>query len=230
MVSIGKIKAVLTGKAKPYAYGAVSAIDKQVQQSRQTADVEGFVNDEQGDKRVHGGPDQAIHVYPFEHYQKWIEVLGPKPLFNKLGAFGENISSTGLDEFAICIADKLQIGTTIVEISQGRMPCWKLNVRCDEPDMSLRFQDTLRTGWYLSVLTPGDIGQDDDIILLERPYPDWSIGRISQTVFSASLDKAELTQMAKLPLKPSWQKIVQRRLENNQVENWTGRLYGPTKT
>lgn len=226
MKTLGTVKAVLTGKTQPYAHGTTSAIDKQIQLGRQFADVEGFTNDEQADRRVHGGPDKAIHIYPFEHYQRWRNDLGEKTLFENPGAFGENISCEGLDESMVCLHDKFQIGSAVVQITQGRMPCWKLNVRCDEPDMSLRFQNSLRTGWYFAVLTPGKIGAGDEITLLERPYPDWSVARIAEVFFSGSLDQTELKAMLKLPLKPAWVKMIERRLESGEVEDWSGRLFG----
>ncbi|KFK60744.1 hypothetical protein JS84_24875, partial [Vibrio vulnificus] len=73
--------------------------------------------------------------------------------------------------------DKIRIGTTLLEVSQGRMPCWKLNVRFEQNDMARRLQDTLRTGWYFRVLEEGDIGAGDEIILCERPYPESLIFR-----------------------------------------------------
>src|SRR5574343_1304600 len=31
---------------------------------------EGFVGDQQADRRVHGGPDKAVHLYPARHYAR----------------------------------------------------------------------------------------------------------------------------------------------------------------
>ncbi len=94
--------------------------------------------------------------------------------------------------------------------------------------MARRLQDTLRTGWYFRVLEEGDIGADDEIILCERPYPDWSLARIMGAVFTGCLDKTELSQLAELPLVESWGKLVERRLETGEVEDWEMRLVGPT--
>ncbi|MEG3696872.1 MOSC domain-containing protein, partial [Vibrio coralliirubri] len=116
----------------------------------------------------------------------------------------------------------------LLEVSQGRMPCWKLNVRFDQNDMARRLQDTLRTGWYFRVLEEGDIGAGDEITLCERPYPDWSLARIMGAVFTGSLDREELSQMAELPLVESWGNLVERRLETGEVEDWEMRLVGPT--
>ncbi|EGQ8233706.1 MOSC domain-containing protein [Vibrio parahaemolyticus] len=228
MKKIGVVKAVLAGKTVPYAHGAQSAINKQVLPERHHATELGFTSDEQGDPRFHGGIQKALHIYPSEHYPIWQQELGERTIFQSAGGFGENISSEGVTESTICLKDKIRIGSTLLEVSQGRMPCWKLNVRFDQHDMARRLQDTLRTGWYFRVLEEGDIGAGDEIILCERPYPEWPLARIMGVVFTGCLDRKELTQLSELPLVESWGKLVERRLETGEVEDWEMRLVGPT--
>ncbi|GAJ74448.1 hypothetical protein JCM18905_167 [Vibrio sp. JCM 18905] len=230
MKKIGVVKAVLAGKTVPYAHGAQSAINKQVLPERQHATELGFISDEQGDPRFHGGIQKALHIYPSEHYPIWQQQLGERTIFQSAGGFGENISSEGVTESTICLKDKIRIGSTLLEVSQGRMPCWKLNVRFDQHDMARRLQDTLRTGWYFRVLEEGDIGAGDEIILCERPYPEWPLARIMGAVFTGCLDREELTKLSELPLVESWGgKLVERRLETGEVEDWEMRLVGPTR-
>ncbi|HHF2953068.1 MOSC domain-containing protein [Vibrio diabolicus] len=229
MKKIGVVKAVLAGKTVPYAHGAQSAINKQVLPERQHATELGFTSDEQGDPRFHGGIQKALHIYPSEHYPIWQQELGERTIFQSAGGFGENISSEGVTESTICLKDKIHIGSTLLEVSQGRMPCWKLNVRFDQHDMARRLQDTLRTGWYFRVLEEGDIGAGDEIILCERPYPEWPLARIMGAVFTGCLDRKELTKLSELPLVESWGKLVERRLETGEVEDWEMRLVGPTR-
>ncbi|MFH4853000.1 MOSC domain-containing protein [Vibrio diabolicus] len=229
MKKIGVVKAVLAGKTVPYAHGAQSAINKQVLPERQHATELGFTSDEQGDPRFHGGIQKALHIYPSEHYPIWQQELGERTIFQSAGGFGENISSEGVTESTICLKDKIRIGSTLLEVSQGRMPCWKLNVRFAQHDMARRLQDTLRTGWYFRVLEEGDIGAGDEIILCERPYPEWPLARIMGAVFTGCLDREELTKLSELPLVESWGKLVERRLETGEVEDWEMRLVGPTR-
>ncbi|EHU5002084.1 MOSC domain-containing protein [Vibrio vulnificus] len=228
MKKLGVINSVLAGKTVAFAHGTKSAINKQVMSQRLHATELGFTNDEQGEPRFHGGIQKALHIYPSEHYPAWQQELGNKAIFQSAGAFGENLSSSGVTEAFICLKDKIRIGTTLLEVSQGRMPCWKLNVRFEQNDMARRLQDTLRTGWYFRVLEEGDIGAGDEIILCERSYPDWSLTRIMGAVFTGCLDKNELSQLAELPLVESWGQLVERRLETGKVEDWEMRLVGPT--
>ncbi|MEZ8125651.1 MOSC domain-containing protein [Vibrio splendidus] len=228
MKKLGLVNSVLVGKTVAFAHGANSAINKQVLPERQHATELGFTNDEQGDPRFHGGIQKALHIYPSEHYPVWQKELGDKIIFQSAGAFGENLSSSGITEHSICLKDKIRIGSTLLEVSQGRMPCWKLNVRFDQNDMARRLQDTLRTGWYFRVLEEGDIGAGDEIILCERLYPEWPLTRIMGAVFTGCLDKQELKELAELPLVESWGALIDRRLETGKVEDWEMRLVGPT--
>ncbi|HGF7201094.1 TPA: MOSC domain-containing protein [Vibrio cholerae] len=228
MKKLGVINCILAGQTVAFAHGSQSAIDKKIMHGRQRVTQLGFINDQQGDPRFHGGIQKALHIYPSEHYPIWQQELGNKPIFQTVGAFGENLSSTGITEAFICLKDKIRIGSTLLEVSQGRMPCWKLNVRFNQKDMATRLQDTLRTGWYFRVLEEGDIGADDEILLCERPYPNWSLARIMSAVFTGQLDQEELSDIAQLPLVESWGKLITRRLETGQVEDWEMRLIGPT--
>lgn len=226
MVQLGYVKALLVGKSVAYSRGTESAISKVPQYGRLALTKEGFVGDEVGDRRFHGGAEKAIHIYPSEHYEKWLEELGDRELFQQPGAFGENLSSSGVTENSICIGDEIQIGSALLQVSQGRMPCWKLNDRCGQPDMSLRLQMTLRTGWYFRVLNEGELGKGDDLKLVSRGYPDWPISRIMRNIYQGTLDTNELQHMLCLPLVESWRNLVNLRIETGVVENWSARLFG----
>ena len=120
--------------------------------------------DQQADLSVHGGPEKAVYVYPTEHYPYWRAELPGVPL--PWGAFGENLSTEGLSEPRVQIGDRLRIGTAEFIVTQPRLPCFKLNVRFQRPDMVKRFLRSSRTGFYLAVLQEGDVGAGDPIDLL----------------------------------------------------------------
>ena len=159
---LARVEAVLTGRAVDYTRpGSRSAIAKQPVPGPVAVGTEGLHGDEQGDRRVHGGPDKAIHHYPREHYAAWRGEIGAHPLLDGPGAFGENISTTGLVEADLCLGDRLRLGTATVEVSQGRQPCWKLSDRFGVPDMARRVQDSGRSGWYYRVVEPGLVQAGD---------------------------------------------------------------------
>lgn len=223
-----QVDALLTGRASPYTRpGSRSGIDKHACMGSVHISELGLAGDEQGDPRVHGGPDKAVHHYPFEHYATWQEELGSLPLLQSPGAFGENISTRGLGEGNVCIGDQFTLGSALLEVSQGRQPCWKLNDRFDVADMARRVQSTGRTGWYYRVLQPGSTTAGDLLVLKARPHPDWTLRRLGTLLFDRVLDSAALEPALLLPLVPSWRKLVERRLQQREVEDWSRRIDGP---
>ncbi|MBK1838643.1 MOSC domain-containing protein [Azospirillum sp. YIM B02556] len=221
------LNAVLTGRAVPFGRpDGVSAIDKRPVGDAVAIGTLGMAGDEQGDRRNHGGPDKAVHHYPFDHYAAWRDELpSPAPLLESAGAFGENLSTTGLTEEEVCVGDIFRVGTAILQVSQGRQPCWKLNHRFGVTDMARRVQSTGRTGWYYRVLEPGIAAVGDDITLIDRPLPDWPLSRILRAFYHDTGDLPTLAGIAGLePLAPGWRTLARRRVESGKVEDWTGRL------
>src|SRR5690606_26023616 len=214
--------------AVPYTRpGSRSAIAKTPRSGPVRIGELGLDGDEQGDRRVHGGVDKAVHHYPFEHYARWRAELGPLPVLAAPGAFGENLSSAGLDESNVCLGDRYALGSVVLEGSQGRQPCWKLTDRFGVRDMALRGQDTGRTGWDYHVLQPGVARAGDTLQLLERPCPDWPLHRLMRLLAERVLDPALLREALALPLVPSWRTLLERRLASSQVEDWSRRIEGP---
>lgn len=219
---------VLMGAAVPFTRpGSRSAIAKTPRDGDVAVGVNGLLGDEQGDLRVHGGPEKAIHYYPREHYTAWAEELGGHPLLAEAGAFGENLSASGWREQDVCLADRVRVGTAVLEVSQGRMPCWKLNDRFQVGDMALRVQQTGRTGWYYRVVQPGVIRAGDRLELIERPHARWSVSRLSEVLFCKTVDIEVLRECLTLPLATSWRHTLARRAEKHAVEDWSPRLQGP---
>lgn len=218
---------LLVGRAVPFTRpGSRSAIAKTPVSAPQAVGAEGLVNDEQGDLRVHGGVEKAIHHYPREHYATWAQELGDHPLLSAPGAFGENISTLGWTEHNICLGDRICAGSVLLEVSQGRMPCWKLSDRFGVADMALRVQQSGRTGWYYRVLEPGVIQAGQALQLEQRPHPEWPLVRLSAVLFSQHVDIELLRECLALPLAASWRRTLDRRLEKRQVEDWSPRLLG----
>ncbi|WP_455923733.1 MOSC domain-containing protein [Pseudomonas putida] len=227
-MELGRLQTLLVGKAVPFVRkGTRSAIAKAPLSGAASVTCLGVDGDEQGDTRIHGGVDKAIHQYPREHYAQWQHLIGQHPLFAHAGAFGENLSTVGMTEQNICLGDVIRCGSVMLEVSQTRQPCWKLNDRFGVPDMALRMQRNAMTGWYYRVVEEGVLCPGDAFTLLDRPYPAWSLARVVSVLYRRTLDRDELTGLATLPLVPSWQRLVARRLEQAQVEDWGPRLAGP---
>lgn len=222
---IGKVETVLVGRVAALGEAAESGMDKHPVSGPVMAEPLGLVGDQQADLRVHGGPDKAVHVYPAAHYAFW-QTQVDSPLLARPGAFGENLSVSGLVESDVCFGDVWQIGSARFEVSQGRQPCWKLNLRFGVMDMAQQVQNSLKVGWYLRVLESGQVQAGDQVELVERSYPDWSIERIMRVFYRDGLNVSELEALLALPLPTSWHRTLQKRLASGELENWQPRLFG----
>lgn len=224
------VTAVLTGRAVDYTRpGSRSAIAKTPVAGPVRIGADGLDGDEQGDRRVHGGQDKAVHHYPFEHYVRWRDDLGAHPLLESAGAFGENLSTVGATEADLCLGDRLRLGGAELEVSQSRQPCWKLSDRFAVADMARRVQESGRTGWYYRVLEPGQVRAGDALRLLDRPFPRWPLSRIIDVLYRGTLDRDALAEALSLPLVPSWRALFERRLAQGRTEDWNKRLRGETR-
>jgi MOSC domain-containing protein YiiM len=226
-----RIDFVLAGAIEPLGPdGVPSGIGKRPMAGRVEIGVNGLSGDAQGDLKVHGGPEKAVHHYAFEHYARWAELIGENLRLNEVGAFGENLSSVGLTERDVAVGDTFRLGTSVLQVSQGRQPCWKLNVRFGVPDMAVQVQKTGMTGWYYRVLEPGTIEAGDELVLVDRLAPEWTLERLWRTLYIDTMNLDELAAMATLPFLPEkWRSYAQRRLATHKVEDWSKRLHGKTK-
>jgi MOSC domain-containing protein YiiM len=174
---IWTIDSVLTGQVTRFA-DSTSAIEKSAVEGPRRIGFLGIEGDTQADLTVHGGPDKAIHHYPRDHYGFWRATLGDLPVLGTAGAFGENISTTGLTETTACIGDRYRLGTALVEIAQGRQPCWKQGHRLGDARAVLTMVKTRYCGWYYRVLEEGAVAASDVLALIDRPHPDWTVARV----------------------------------------------------
>lgn len=217
-----------TGIVKPlHKDGAMSAIHKSITPERLKIGRLGLENDEQADKVHHGGEDKAIHHYAAENYDYWRKFFPENKLIFNTGGFGENFSTQGMTEQTVCVGDIYRAGSAILQVSQARQPCWKLNVVFQQDDMASQVQESLRTGWYYRVLETGSIAMGDQIELLERSEPEWPLTRLLKIFYQSPLDRDALRAITELiPLTEGWKKIAANRLVHQKVEDWTRRLGG----
>jgi MOSC domain-containing protein YiiM len=219
--------AVLAARARPFGpQGKPSAIGKTPLADAVFIDKRGLSGDEQGDVRHHGGAEKAVHQYPFEHYTQWRKELpSSHEHFERPGTFGENFSSLGMTEDNVCVGDEFQAGNIILQVSQARQPCWKLDVRVGVTGMASKVQDSCRTGWYYRVLQPGSVQQGDTLALLRRPNPDWPLRRLLYCLYIDRMNMDALAQMSTLAfLAQGWRNLAQTRLRLRMVEDWSNRL------
>ena len=121
----------------------------------------GLEGDYQANKKLHGGVDKAICVYPAEHYDLWKDELGRRDL--SFGDFGENLTTFGLMENEVCLGDRFRIGSVELAVTQSREPCITLNARFGLVDLAMHFQNSGRSVFYFSVVKEGSLSSGDKI-------------------------------------------------------------------
>lgn len=210
-----RIASVQVGRPRTYAAPEgtrgdtwTSAIAKQPVAVPLRLGTEGLSGDEQADRKSHGGPHKAALVYAAAHYPDWARELGRELPH---GGFGENFTVAGAGESEVCIGDRWQIGSALVEVSQPREPCRNPALYWRIPGLDQFMRDTGRTGWYVRVLAPGEVATGDAIVRLARPCPDWTVARVNQVFYRQddfrvleALRPAMLALAALAQLSPGW--------------------------
>jgi MOSC domain-containing protein YiiM len=167
--------------------------------------------DRQSDLAVHGGADKAVYAYPSEHYAFWREEF-PGMDF-PWGAFGENLTTAGLLEDQVHIGDRFRAGSAEFVVTQPRMPCFKLGIRFDRPDMVKRFLRSGRTGFYLAVMQEGDIAAGDALELVTRNDGHLTVADITGLYTADAGNQDLLRRASELPALPeSWREYFRERL------------------
>jgi MOSC domain-containing protein YiiM len=168
-----------------------------------------LAGDGQADLTVHGGPDKAVYAYPAEHYPRWAEELGRDDL--RPGHFGENLTVEGLDEDDVLIGDRFRMGTALLEVSQPRIPCFKLGIRMGDPGFLKPFLQSGRSGWYLRVIEEGDLAAGDAIAREGRGDPQVSIRALTRLFAEGGPPEALARAAAAPALEDGWKVMLLRR-------------------
>jgi MOSC domain-containing protein YiiM len=191
-VFVGRVT-VLGPNAVPSAF-----VKQQVKTTAQVEDL-GLLGDSQADVAKHGGVDKAIYAYPSEHYAVWADEFPEHRALWGPGSLGENLSLSGLNERAVCIGDVFRLGSTVLQVTQPRKPCFKLALRFDDQRLGPRMIRQGRTGWYFRVIRTGAIEQGNELFLVRRPQPHWTIMRVNEAAYVRNTDEHVLRKIAALP-------------------------------
>lgn len=168
--------------------------------------------DRQADLSVHGGVDKAVYAYPAEHYDYWRHELPGMKL--PWGMFGENLTTVGLLEEAVNIGDRFRIGSSVLMVTQPRMPCYKLAVKFERDDIVKRFLRSGRPGLYFSVQEEGEVSSGDEIEFISRDENNVTISDITR-LYVNERDNLDLLRRAveTEALPESWRVYFQRQIE-----------------
>ena len=161
----------------------------------------------QADTKNHGQLNQAVLFYAAAHYPLWQQELNRPEMSS--GGFGENFTVSELSEESVCIGDIYAIGETRVRITTPRYPCWKIERRWNMAGLTTRVAETGRTGWYCCVIREGMVEPGLPILLVERPYPEWTIALTNDFAHGRNKDVAKAQALAQCPILTSfWPQLI----------------------
>lgn len=149
----------------------------------------GFKEDSQADLLHHGGENKALFMIGTKTYEKLNLEFENRFSYKEDAHFGENLVLQNLSEDDICVGDILKIGSSLVQITQPRQPCWKLSASTDIKNMTNYIFENGLTGFYAKVLKEGKISQDDEVILEKRVNPNLKISKLNEIIVNPKLDE-----------------------------------------
>jgi MOSC domain-containing protein YiiM len=212
----GKVLSVNVGTPREFQYNgrpAKSAIWKSPVSGRIRARGVNLEGDDQADRKAHGGPDKAAYAYAVEDSRWWEQEIGRSLAF---GEFGENLTTQGIEVNDALVGERWAIGTAVFEVSEPRIPCWRLGVRMNDQTFPRRFTEALRPGSYLRIVTEGDVGAGDEIRVVETPDHDLTIRDVFR-IYTHNRDEVERL-LAVPQMSESW-----RRWANDLLQKMKGR-------
>lgn len=210
-----RVAALCIGRSALLPDGKRTAIAKHPVSGKVRIERLGLAGDVQVNRKYHGGPEMAVHLYPLAHYSFWRDTLGDHPLLAEPGAFGGNIAIDGSDESQVRIGERFRLGEAVLEISQPRMPCSTIERRFERKGMVEAILASGRCGWYFRVIEEGAAEAGDQL----EPLPGTGTEHTVRATFHALADpRAELDEelLAALAdchaLSPEWRAKAVKRL------------------
>ncbi|OTA20618.1 6-N-hydroxylaminopurine resistance protein [Xenorhabdus beddingii] len=203
-----------------------SAINKLVVNGRLQLTSLGLEGDEQAETRFHGGPDRALCHYPREHYLFWKRQFPELMELFVSPLFGENLSTEGMTEENVYIGDIYQWGETLIQVTQPRSPCYKLNSLTGIDNFAAMMQDNGYCGWLYRIISSGFVSAGEAIKLLSR-NSDISVKEAVSIAFHNPFDEEQYHRlMGAAGLSASWNLTMQKRRLYGKIEDFNRRLFG----
>jgi MOSC domain-containing protein YiiM len=229
MERAARVVSVNVGQPRTVAWrdGTVtSAIWKQPVEGRLAVRGVNVDGDDQADRHVHGGPDKAVYAYALEDYGWWAAQLGRQL---QPGTFGDNLTIEGLDVSNAQVGERWQVGTAVLEVSQPRIPCYKLGIKMDDARFPARFAAAERPGAYLRIVEEGTVAAGETVTVLYRPEHGLTPALVSRAYHA---DRALIPRLLEVPELPeSWRAWAAKMLAAHvaQRDKRTSRHHGSSE-
>jgi len=172
--------------------------------------------DGQADLIGHGGEFRAVYVYSHDNYSHWEKELS-RDDFN-MGQFGENFTVQGLLDQDVHVGDQYKIGSALFEVTQPRVPCYKLGIKMETEGFYSQILKSGRLGFYFKVLEEGEVGAGDSILPIKVDSNGMTIFEINQLMYFDKDNYSRFRDAIKIEeLSPGWKKTFEDRLSKEKI-------------
>jgi len=180
--------------------------------------------DGQADLIGHGGEFRAVYVYSFDNYAHWGEKLSRQDF--SMGQFGENFTVEGLLDKEVHVGDRYRIGSTLFEVTQPRVPCYKLAIKMETEGFYSQILESGRLGFYFRVLEEGDVGAGDKIQPVKLDPNGITIFEINQLMYFDKENYDCFREALKIEaLSPGWRTTFEDRLSKEKITTQAREAY-----
>jgi MOSC domain-containing protein YiiM len=170
-----------------------------------------FDGDGHADPQNHGGIHRAAYVYSIENYAYWQRELGRNDFIP--GQFGENLTVEGMLEDQVHIGDVFRVGGALVEVTQPRVPCFKLGIRMNLAQFPKMFLASCRVGFYVRVLEEGGVGEGDALERTKLDPEGFSVREMCHLLYFDKRNWERAAKALRIPaLSPGWRRSLEKRL------------------
>ena len=209
-----RVLSVAVGRPREFEYRgkpARSAIWKSPVPGRVAARGVNLEGDDQADRGAHGGPDKAVYAYAVEDARWWAARIG-RPLVT--AELGENLTTEGVEVNGALVGERWAIGSAVFEVSEPRIPCWRLGVRMNDPGFVRVFTEALRPGAYMRIVREGDVGAGDPIELVSKPDHDLTVRDVFRIY---TRDRGESGRLLDVPqMSEAWKRWARETLQRSR--------------
>ena len=172
--------------------------------------------DGQADLLAHGGNFRAVYVYSYDNYAYWEKELNRDDF--KYGQFGENFTVEGMSDDEIHVGDRFKIGSALFEVTQPRVPCYKLAIKMGEEGFYNQILSSGRLGFYFRVIEEGDVGAGDIIEKVSEDTQEMTINEVNSLLYFNKDDFNGIEKAIKIKaLSPGWKTSFEDRLAKAEL-------------
>eukprot|EP01031_Cornospumella_fuschlensis_P024265 gene24265-29337_t len=123
-------------------------------------------------------------------YEDYEKMLPGSSKYMKPGVFGENItvSHEHMHPANVCLGDVYRSGSVVWRVTGPRMPCPKVDAYIGFKGITNIGRMTAWTGYFLQALQDGETRIHDELVLVDRPYPQYSMTAIQKGLWGSAED------------------------------------------